>query len=94
MTIQLPILRSIRLGHLLSTALAVLLPLIAADVAHGQGGREIVGGPITTARFERLLKLFVVPTSEEMKALDRLHEQYLERFRREIASRPRIPSSG
>ncbi|MEY2716764.1 MAG: hypothetical protein RIT24_3107, partial [Planctomycetota bacterium] len=84
MTIQLPIFRSIRLGRLLAIALSVLLPMVSASTAHGQGGREIVGGPITTARFERLLKLFVAPTPEEMKALDRLHEQYLERFRREI----------
>ncbi|MEY4117273.1 MAG: hypothetical protein RLZZ116_601 [Planctomycetota bacterium] len=84
MTNQLPILRSIRLGRILATALVSLLPLLTVGAAHGQGGRELIGGPITTARFERLLKLFVAPTPEEMKSLDRLHERYLERFRREI----------
>lgn len=62
----------------------VLLPLAATAPAQAQGGREIVGGPITTARFERLLGLFVAPTTEEATALDRLHEQYLEKFRKEI----------
>ena len=84
MTIVLPCLPSVRLGRVLAIALVALLPLLSVGAAHGQGGREIVGGPITTARFERLLKLFVAPTTEEMKALDRLHEQYLDRFRREI----------
>ena len=67
---------------------AILIPLVLSGLlggtAHAQGGREIVGGPITTARFERLLRLFVQPTTAEMTALDRLHEQYLERFRTEV----------
>ena len=52
--------------------------------AAAQGGREIVGGPVTTTRFERLARLYVAPTTQEMTALDRLHERYLEKFRAEI----------
>ena len=71
-----------RLVAILACCALALLPL--APVAHAQGGRDIVGGPITTARFERMLKLFAEPTTAEMTALDRLHELYLEKFRKEI----------
>lgn len=74
--------RLTRLVAILACCAVAWLPIVAAT--HAQGGRDIVGGPITTVRFERMLRLFAEPTTGEMTALDRLHEQYLEKFRREI----------
>lgn len=52
--------------------------------ALAQSVRGLVGGPLTTARFERLAGLYLRVTDEEMQSLDRLHESYLDRFRAEI----------
>jgi hypothetical protein len=44
----------------------------------------MVGGPLATKRLERLLTVYVAPTTEEAGAIDRLHEAYLDRFKAEI----------
>lgn len=56
----------------------------ALRTAGAQAGSEMIAGPITTLRFDRLALLFLAPTDDEMDALDRLHGAYLERFRAEI----------
>lgn len=65
--------------------LAVFVSTVAfVTGAQAQSGRDIVAGPLTTARFERLARLYVAPSDDELSALDRLHERYLDRFRTEI----------
>ena len=52
-------------SHALRTSLAVLaLALILCRPALAQSSRDIVGGPITTARLERLLAAYVRPTAD------------------------------
>lgn len=71
-----------RLARLL---LALLGFVVASPVfAAPQAARSLVGGPMTTASFERLTRLHVGATNDEMTALDRIHERYLERFRADI----------
>jgi hypothetical protein len=65
---------------LVIVALAALLSSAAATAQVGQ----LVGSPLTTKRFERLLRVYVDPTPEEAKALDGVHEAYLDRFRAEL----------
>lgn len=69
-----------RIAALLVTAVlgVVTLPAFA------QRSTQMVGGPLTTKRFERLLRAYVQPTTAEATAIDRLHEAYLERFRAEL----------
>ncbi|MEY5033364.1 MAG: hypothetical protein RL354_2395, partial [Planctomycetota bacterium] len=69
---------------LLSALLFSLATTLCASVAHAQQSEQMVGGPLTTKRFERLLRAYVQPTTAEATALDRLHEAYLDRFRAEI----------
>ena len=71
-----------RVAALAFVIVAVVVGLVRG--AEAQGYRDIVGGPMTTKRFERLARVYVLPTDAEMSALDRLHEAYLERFRNEI----------
>ncbi len=52
--------------------------------ASAQNWREMLGGPITTKRFERLSRAYLSPTDAELAALDSLHETYLEKFRLEL----------
>ena len=72
--------------HRVATLAFVIVAVVVGLVrgAEAQGYREIVGGPMTTKRFERLARVYVQPTDAEMSALDRLHESYLERFSAEI----------
>jgi hypothetical protein len=72
--------------HRVATLAFVIVAVVVGLVrgAEAQGYRDIVGGPMTTKRFERLARVYVIPTDAEMSALDRLHEAYLERFRNEI----------
>ncbi|MFM7052241.1 MAG: hypothetical protein ACKOYN_08935, partial [Planctomycetota bacterium] len=65
-----------------AAALAALLAL--PEPAAAQGARQMVPGALTTRRLERLLEAYVRPTADEASAIDRLHEQYLERFRAEL----------
>ena len=82
-----------RVAAFVLVTVAAYLP--CARVAEAQGYREIVGGPLTTKRFERLARVYLQPTDAEMSALDRLHERYLERFRNEIDPEiKRIAESG
>ena len=62
----------------------MLTLLLSCSLAFGQMSEQMVGGPISTRRFERLLRAYVQPTEGESAALDRLHEAYLDRFRAEI----------
>ena len=64
----------------LATTAAVLLTTATASAQLGQ----LVGAPLTTKRLERLLRVYVDPTPEEAKALDGVHEAYLDRFRVEL----------
>jgi hypothetical protein len=74
-----------RRAHALLAALLIsLATTLCASVAHAQQSEQMVGGPLTTKRFERLLRAYVQPTTAEATALDRLHEAYLDRFRAEI----------
>lgn len=73
--------------HARSSLLALLVTVLAAlfaGRAHAQSSGQMVGGPLTTSRFERLLRAYVQPTATEATALDRLHEAYLARFRAEL----------
>jgi hypothetical protein len=82
-----------RVAAFVLVTVAAYLPCVR--VAEAQGYREIVGGPLTTKRFERLARVYLQPTDAEMSALDRLHERYLERFRSEIDPEiKRIAESG
>ena len=65
-------------------ALAMLTLLLSPRHAVAQMSGQVVGGPLSTKRFERLLRAYVHPTEGESAALDRLHEAYLDRFRAEI----------
>jgi len=65
-------------------AIAILALLLSPRAAMGQMSDQMVGGPISTKRFQRLLGTYVHPTESESAALDRLHEAYLDRFRAEI----------
>lgn len=89
--------RFVRSLSVLALAAAAVAPFAPVDevtpvftrislvgAAHAQSARQIVAGPITTKRFERLAQLMLSPTPEEMAALDRLHDRYLEKFRAEI----------
>ncbi|MFM7260473.1 MAG: hypothetical protein ACKO3W_07705 [bacterium] len=62
----------------------VLVLLVVLRAAHAQSSRDVVGGPLTTVRLERLLDAYVRPTPAEQTAIDRRHETYLERYRAEI----------
>jgi hypothetical protein len=74
-----------RLSATRIAALCVALALaVLATPASAQRSTQMVGGPLTTKRFERLLRAYVQPTTAEATALDRLHEAYLERFRAEL----------
>lgn len=64
--------------------LVLAIALVASPVAHAQSSTDLVGRPLTTKRLERLLRAYVSPTPEEASAIDRLHEAYLDRFRREL----------
>ena len=64
--------------------LLCLAPIVPQHQAAAQAGGGIVAGPITTRRFERHVQSLMQATPDEMRALDRLHEKYLERFRAEI----------
>jgi len=55
-------------------ALAMLTLLLSCSLAFGQMSEQMVGGPISTRRFERLLRAYVQPTEGESAALDPLHE--------------------
>jgi hypothetical protein len=73
--------------HARPSLLALLVTVLAAlfaGRAHAQSSGQMVGGPLTTSRFERLLRAYVQPTATEATALDRLHEAYLARFRAEL----------
>lgn len=74
---------TLRSARVLSS-LALLAILLSTSVTFGQMSDQMVGGPISTKRFERLLRAYVQPTEGESAALDRLHEAYLDRFRAEI----------
>lgn len=63
---------------------AVVLAVAHAPSASAQRATDIIGGPITTNRFERLVQAYITPSDAEMGALDRLHEGYLEKFRAEV----------
>jgi len=77
--------RSNRWPRLATVLASFLLALLApAGRAHAQLSSETVGGPVTTKRLERLLRVYVQPTVDEAGAIDRLHEAYLDRFRAEI----------
>ena len=69
------------LAGLLLFVLAIVSP---CRLAHGQGVRSIVGGPLTTARFERYAALLLRAPDVELQAIDRLHEAYLDRFRSQL----------
>jgi hypothetical protein len=56
----------------------------ALRAAEAQQGREMIAAPITTRRFDRLARVHLAPTDDEMDALDRVHTAYLERYRAEI----------
>ncbi len=56
----------------------------ALRAAEAQQGREMIAAPITTRRFDRLARVYLAPTDDEMDALDRVHTAYLERYRAEI----------
>ncbi len=75
-----PRLSAARLAAICVTAVLGVLTL----PAFAQRSTQMVGGPLTTKRFERLLRAYVQPTTAEATALDRLHEAYLERFRAEL----------
>ncbi|MBI1303389.1 MAG: hypothetical protein GC172_06340 [Phycisphaera sp.] len=64
--------------------LAILAPASFTAVAGAQGGPQMVPGPLTTKRLERLLKLYVSPSADEASAIDAAHASYLERFRTEL----------
>ena len=76
--------RSLRPMFVLGLAACLALTAVLTTRAHAQSTKELVGGPITTKRFERTIRAYVAPTDLEMGALDRLHESYLEKFRAEI----------
>ncbi len=76
--------RSLRPMFVLGLAAVLTLTAVLTTRAHAQSAKELVGGPITTKRFERTIRAYVAPTDLEMGALDRLHESYLEKFRAEI----------
>ena len=76
--------RSLRPMFVLRLAACLALTAVLTTRAHAQSAKELVGGPITTKRFERTIRAYVAPTDLEMGALDRLHESYLEKFRAEI----------
>ncbi len=76
--------RSLRPMFVLGLAACLALTAVLTTRAHAQSAKELVGGPITTKRFERTIRAYVAPTDLEMGALDRLHESYLEKFRAEI----------
>ncbi|MEY2715885.1 MAG: hypothetical protein RIT24_2228, partial [Planctomycetota bacterium] len=77
--------RSNRWPRLATLLASLLLALLApAGRAHAQLSSQTVGGPVTTKRLERLLRVYVQPTVDEAGAIDRLHEAYLDRFRAEI----------
>lgn len=67
-----------------SAVLAVAAVVAMPQVAEAQGARQLVPGALTTRRFERLLEGYVRPSDAEASSIDRLHEQYLDRFRLEI----------
>ncbi|MCE2881899.1 MAG: hypothetical protein LW636_06025 [Planctomycetaceae bacterium] len=78
--------RLIRAVRVASASMLLALAVLGStpQAAVGQGARELVPGALTTRRFERLLEGYVRPSDAEAGAIDRLHEQYLERFRLEI----------
>jgi hypothetical protein len=65
-------------------ALALVAPALHAQRAAAQGGPQMVPGPLTTKRLERLLKVYVDPSPAEASAIDEAHAGYLERFRAEL----------
>ncbi len=67
-------------------AISLLCAFSATRGAHAQTSMQMVGGPLTTKRLERLLSAYVQPTADEASAIDRLHEVYLDGFRAELDS--------
>ncbi len=68
----------------LVVALALLAAALPAQRATAQGGPQLVPGPLTTKRLERLLRIYVDPSPAEASAIDEAHAGYLERFRAEL----------
>ena len=58
---------TLRLGWVFNT-LAVLTLLLSCSPAFGQMSEQMVGGPISTRRFERLLRAYVQPAEGESAA--------------------------
>jgi len=65
-------------------ALALVAPALLAKPASAQGGPQLVPGPLTTKRLDRLLRMYVDPSPAEASAIDEAHAGYLERFRAEL----------
>lgn len=65
-------------------ALALVAPALLAKQAAAQGGPQLVPGPLTTKRLDRLLRIYVDPSPAEASAIDEAHAGYLERFRAEL----------
>ena len=85
--------RALRAALLVAAVAAPIAPLDVFPAFRGvslvtsasaQSQRDIMGGPITTKRFERLSRAYLSPTDAELAALDGLHETYLEKFRLEL----------
>jgi hypothetical protein len=85
--------RALRAALLVAAVAAPIAPLDVFPAFRGvslvtsasaQSQRDMMGGPITTKRFERLSRAYLSPTDAELAALDGLHETYLEKFRLEL----------
>lgn len=68
----------------LIVALALLAAGLPAQRAAAQSGPQLVPGPLTTKRLDRLLRVYVDPSPAEASAIDEAHAGYLERFRAEL----------
>ena len=51
-------------------AISLLCAFSATRGAHAQTSMQMVGGPLTTKRLERLLSAYVQPTADEASAID------------------------
>ncbi|MFM2164390.1 MAG: hypothetical protein RL325_827 [Planctomycetota bacterium] len=65
--------------------LLILAVAVVVGPAFAQSSPDASVAPLSSARLDRLVRLLVDPTPEELGAISRLHEAYLDRFRAEIA---------
>lgn len=61
-----------------------ILAILPAAQSFAQSATDIIGSPISVARLERLLEVYVQPTADEAERIDSLHEAYLARVHDEI----------